>query len=642
LIRISYYITRTAAIIVITVGILVLWGWHINNISLKQVLPKMVAMNPMEAVSFILCGIAFLLHQQKGYKRILAITLASLVILIALLRIAAIIGLYDAGIDRLLFAEQLQSTIYNGTTNHIVPHAAVSFFICGTALLLLIHGRAITAQWMALPVNALSILSIIGYSYHISSYYVVTSFTPMSFHGGITFMFLSMTLLLAESTKGFMGEITNMHAGGKAARILLPALVAIPALLGYYILKGISKGNFSVVVWMSLFVCAVIFMFGLLVWATARFINKSEEKRLLEKQKADEERRQMTEYKIKQSQERYFTLMNSVDGIVWEADAQTFAFTFISKQAEQILGYPAERWVTEPTFWADHIIEEDRKWAVNFCAAATAQGKPHQFEYRMIAADGRILWLRDFVSVLMENRKPVKLSGIMVDITEQKKMEQELSEKERSKQKLITEITILAQEKERNELGLELHDNINQLLSVVKLYLGRAKTEKALSEEMIDKSYLHLEEAIRDIRKLSHSLVAPSLGHDGLKEALEDLTRSVQDLNKIDIRLLLDEDFELALQDKKKELMLYRIVQEQLTNIVKYANATEVVICLELQENNLTLMINDNGVGFDTQLQSNGIGLKNINSRVHFYAGKMSLTSAPGEGCTLEISVPKD
>ncbi len=159
---------------------------------------------------------------------------------------------------------------------------------------------------------------------------------------------------------------------------------------------------------------------------------------------------------------------------------------------------------------------------------------------------------------------------------------------------------------------------------------------------MIDKSYLHLEEAIRDIRKLSHSLVAPSLGHDGLKEALEDLTRSVQDLNKIDIRLLLDEDFELALQDKKKELMLYRIVQEQLTNIVKYANATEVVICLELQENNLTLMINDNGVGFDTQLQSNGIGLKNINSRVHFYAGKMSLTSAPGEGCTLEISVPKD
>lgn len=597
-------------------------------------------MNPMSALLFVLCGISFLLHRQKGFKHHLALALAVLVMLIAALRMMAVPGLYDAGIDRLLFTEKLQTTIYSGTPNHMVPHAALAFFICGLSLFFLINGRVNTSQWLVLPVNGLSILSVVGYSYHISSFYVVTSFIPLSFHEGICLNLLSMALLLADSTKGFMGEVTNLHAGGKAARILLPALVMIPAFLGYFVLKGIFKGHFSVVVWMALFVCAVIFMFGLLVWTTARIINKSEAKRLLEKQKAEEELRQMTEYKIKQSQERFYTLMNSVDGIVWEADAQNFAFTFISKQAEQILGYPTERWVTEPTFWADHIIEEDRTWAVSFCAAATAQGRPHQFEYRMIAADGRILWLRDFVSVLMENKKPVKLSGIMVDITEQKKMEEELREKERSQQKLITEITILAQEKERNELGLELHDNINQLLSVVKLYLGRAKTETVVRQEMIDKSYLHLEEAIRDIRKLSHSLVAPSLGHDGLKEALEDLARSVQDLNKIDIQLLLDEDFEHALQDKKKELMLYRIVQEQLTNIVKYANATEVVICLQLQENNLSLLINDNGVGFDMQVPSNGIGLKNINSRVHFYAGKMMLTSAPGEGCTLEILVP--
>ncbi len=627
---------------VIAVAVLVLWGWQVDSIFLKQIFDEMVAMNPMIAVCFIFCGISFLLHGQQGYKRIIAISFALLVILIAVLRILAVTGLYDVGVDRLLFTRELQKTTYNGTSNHMVAHAAVAFFICGLSLLLLLYNRIKASQFLALAVNGLSILSVIGYSYHMLTYYVVTPFVPLAFHGGICFMLLSMALLLAESTKGFMAQITNMNAGGKAARLLLPALSFIPAVLGYYVLTGMLKQRFSVVAWMALFVCAVIFMFGILVWLTAYIINKFEAKRLQEKELADEERRQMAEYKIWQSQQRYYTLMNSVDGIVWEADAQTFAFSFVSEQAERMLGYPTERWINEPTFWAQHIHEEDRTWAVNFCAQATGEGRSHQFEYRMIAADGRIFWLRDIVAVSMENNQPARLSGIMVDITEHKKMEQELREKQLSQQKLITEITILAQEKERNELGLELHDNINQLLSVVKLYLGIAKTEKTFNEEMIDKSYLHLEEAIQDIRKLSHSLVAPSLGHDGLKEALEDLAESIQKLNQIDIRVLIDEDFESLLKDKKKELMLYRVVQEQLNNIVKYAQATEVTIHLKQQGRNLNLLIRDNGIGFDIHQQSNGIGLKNINSRVHFYSGKMDIISAPGKGCTLEVSIPHD
>jgi signal transduction histidine kinase len=86
--------------------------------------------------------------------------------------------------------------------------------------------------------------------------------------------------------------------------------------------------------------------------------------------------------------------------------------------------------------------------------------------------------------------------------------------------------------------------------------------------------------------------------------------------------------------------MLYRIVQEQLNNIIKYAKASEVNIRLKQQDDQLILFISDNGVGFDVHEQSNGIGLKNINSRVNFYSGKMHLASAPGEGCTLEVSIP--
>jgi PAS domain S-box-containing protein len=638
--RISFYLTRVSAIIVIVICLFVLWGWQANIVSLKSISSGMVAMNPMTAVSFILGGFSFLLSRQKGYKLIIAKALAVSVILIATLKIIAVIGLYDAGIDRLLFNQQLQTTLYNGQANHMVQHTAAGFLLAGISLLLLLNGRILASQWFGLPVNGLGVLSVIGYTYHLSSGYLVTSFTPMAFHGGICFMLFSMALVLAESDRGFIAEITNLHAGGKAARLLLPALVIIPAILGYYVLTGVLRERFSVVVWVSLFVCAVIFMFGVLVWATAYIINRSEIKQLQEKRIAEQQRQELVEYKYKQSQERYYTLMNSVDGIVWEANAQTFAFSFVSEQAERLLGYPVERWINEPSFWSDHIHEDDREEAVSYCALSTAEGRSHQFEYRMMAADGRILWLRDIVSVIMENGKPTRLSGIMVDITEQKQLAEELRDKQLSKQKLITEITILAQEKERNELGLELHDNINQLLSVVKLYLGVAKTEKTFNEEIIERSYLHLEEAMHDIRKLSHTLVAPSLGHDGLKEALEDLADSVQEPNKLTVQLLIDEDYDALEVDKNKELMLYRIAQEQLNNILKYAKASEITIRLKQQGENLILFIHDNGVGFDINQQGNGIGLKNINSRVNFYSGKMHLSSAPGEGCTLEVSIP--
>lgn len=638
--RIAFYLTRTSAIIVIVISVLVLWGWQQNIIFLKQVSSTMVAMNPMTAVAFIIASTSLMLSQQKDYKLFIAKILASFVIGIALLRLLAVSGLYDAGIDRLLFPEKITTTTYNGIANYMVPHAAVAFLLAGIALLLLLNKKFVASQWIVLPVNGLGVLSVIGYTYHISSGFYITSFTPMAFHVGICFMLLSMAILFAKSRKGFVAEITNIHAGGKAARLLLPALVIIPAILGYLVLSGMLRGRFSIVAWVAVFVCAVIFMFGTLVWVTAYIINKSEVKRIQQKQIAEEQRRELVEYKFKQSQERYYTLMNSVDGIVWEADAQTLVFTFVSEQAERMLGYPVERWLNEPDFWAEHIFEDDRTWAINYCAQSTAEGKSHQFEYRMIAADGHILWLRDIVAVSVENGKPAKLSGIMVDITEQKKMENELKEKELSQQKLITEITILAQEKERNELGLELHDNINQLLSVVKLYLGVAKTEKTFNEEIIERSYLHLEEAMQDIRKLSHSLVAPSLGHDGLKEALEDLVESVQQPDQLSVKLFIDEDYDALEIDKNKELMLYRIVQEQLNNIIKYAKATEVSIRLKHQDEQLILFISDNGVGFDVHEQNNGIGLKNINSRVNFYSGKMHLASAPGEGCTLEVSIP--
>ena len=131
---------------------------------------------------------------------------------------------------------------------------------------------------------------------------------------------------------------------------------------------------------------------------------------------------------LSRSNEQFRNLVNTVGGIVWEADAKTFRFSFVGEQAERILGYSTERWLNESTFWKDHLHPADRDWAVDFCSNATAEKKDHDFEYRMIAADGRTVWLRDLVTVVVEGERAIKLRGVMIDITNQKRAEAALRE----------------------------------------------------------------------------------------------------------------------------------------------------------------------------------------------------------------------
>lgn len=112
-------------------------------------------------------------------------------------------------------------------------------------------------------------------------------------------------------------------------------------------------------------------------------------------------------------------LINSVDGIVWEADPLTFRINFVNSRAETVLGYPASQWTEEPTFWVDHIHPDDREYAINYCGQCSDRQEDHEFTYRMLASDGRTVWLRDLVKVGVENGRTTSLRGIMVDVTEQ-------------------------------------------------------------------------------------------------------------------------------------------------------------------------------------------------------------------------------
>jgi len=164
---------------------------------------------------------------------------------------------------------------------------------------------------------------------------------------------------------------------------------------------------------------------------------------------------------LRRSQQQYQSLINAVDGIVWEVDPHTLQFSFVSYKTEQLLGYPVERWLTEPSFWVEHIHPDDRDWVVKVCQQATQTKQDQDFEYRMIAADGRTVWLRDMVTVVMENHQPVKLQGVMLEITRRKQMEVALQQ-QAEREKLIS---VIAQ---RIRQSLNLQETLKTTVAEVR------------------------------------------------------------------------------------------------------------------------------------------------------------------------------
>ncbi len=140
--------------------------------------------------------------------------------------------------------------------------------------------------------------------------------------------------------------------------------------------------------------------------------------------------RLQAEETLKKSRQDFQALVDSLEGIVWECDFPSYRFTFVSQQAERLLGYPTDQWLTQPNFYCDHLHEADKSWALDHCRQATLRKKNHEMECRFYHANGQVVWLRDLVTVVVENEKPVKLRGVMFDITHIKQAEKVLQESE--------------------------------------------------------------------------------------------------------------------------------------------------------------------------------------------------------------------
>lgn len=343
------------------------------------------------------------------------------------------------------------------------------------------------------------------------------------------------------------------------------------------------------------------------------------------------------EKELKEAHERLLNFSRATSDAIWEWDMQTGQM-FRNEALMEMIGYQLDN-SRGLSWWLRRIHPEDRNRLADKIKEATEnfQQSWHD-EYRFKCADGSYKHVQDKGFVVYENGLAVKMIGSLQDVSSLKELENELANVQMQKQKEMSETIIKMQEKERTRIGHELHDNVNQILSTVKLFFDGITPSNAEQRQLKQKSieYLHL--AIEEIRKLSRELVTPQLKEGKLTDTIDTMISDLQLTGALKISFAHNIDDTLLSGSKK--ITLFRILQEQLKNIIRHSNATTTRISLQTINEAVVLAITDNGKGFDPHHTRQGIGLTNIHERTQFYDGTVDISSAVGKGCTLTVTIP--
>lgn len=267
------------------------------------------------------------------------------------------------------------------------------------------------------------------------------------------------------------------------------------------------------------------------------------------------------------------------------------------------------------------------------------------FNFRFIRSDGKVRHgYAEWRFEMDANNVPVRLFGIMQDITERKEAEESLKLLEKKmlqqkieQQKKIARAIITGQEKERNHIGKELHDNINQILAGTKIYLSIAAKRSEEVKELIQYPMQLIDSSIDEIRLLCSKMVIP-LKNINLENLVKDLCIKIGQDGKIKTDCIYEVPDNIISDDIK--LNIYRILQELTNNIFKYAEATKVDIIIETRDENLRVMVQDDGKGFDAATKRHGIGISNIINRAETFNGNVEIITSPGNGCKTIITIP--
>ncbi len=368
--------------------------------------------------------------------------------------------------------------------------------------------------------------------------------------------------------------------------------------------------------------------------------------RALREAAARRDRRQAEEA-LRESEQRYRLLVRNLPAVVYRGYLDG-AVDFIDDKVEGIAGYPRTEFDSRRLKWPELVMESDRE---DF-KAAFLQGlrgsKAFAREYRIKRNDGREVWIQDRGQIICDPQGQVEyISGVFFDITDRKRSEEALRESEQ-RLRFLTSQLLTAQESERKRISMELHDEVGQSLTVLKLQIRSIQRslwedQQELRGECVD-LLQYLDRVIDNTRRLSRDL-SPSILEDlGLMSALRYL------LNGLGKHIQVSYDSEVAGLDQlfppEAQIIIYRIVQECLNNIFKHSGASEVSLIIKEQDGLASLVLEDNGQGFnvveilDRSAADRGLGLAALYERARMLGGFLEIWSQKGSGTRITCNIP--
>jgi PAS domain S-box-containing protein len=333
------------------------------------------------------------------------------------------------------------------------------------------------------------------------------------------------------------------------------------------------------------------------------------------------------ELELRASEEKFRTLVEQ--NLVGVFILQDDSFQYVNPGLEQISGYTKSELETEIKFHSLVHDDDVLKVRTNYLRRLRGEEVDNQYIFRIFNRAGDMRYVDAIVSRIVYYGQPAIL-GTLVDITD--RIEEE---------KRVGKAVNNAQEKERMQIGMELHDNVQQILVGTLINLDFAKRRldnKTVIENTLTNVSVYVNDALQELRRLAHEL-APSLNHPGsFSDKLKHLVSTIDKTDTIQFIVDADSD-EMELADDV-QVALYRIIQEQLSNVLKYARAGHVWITVRQQNGSLKLTVTDDGVGFDADTVKRGIGIENITRRTHVLGGSSKIISTPGNGCELSVEIP--
>ncbi|GAB2840696.1 sensor histidine kinase [Ferruginibacter profundus] len=340
--------------------------------------------------------------------------------------------------------------------------------------------------------------------------------------------------------------------------------------------------------------------------------------------------------KLRQANDELEKIFNTVDEVLFSMDMVNYRIKHISIACIKVYGYTPDEFMTDRDLWLKLIHQHDKIFVGKIYEKLQA-GNTVFNKYRIIHRDNNIRWVETKMIPALDTRgRLIRIDGICNDVTEKMKLEKKLATERKQQVQEITAAVIAAQEKERAFLGEELHDNINPILATARLYMDCAVSREESRINLIKDSKNFITTAMDEIRTLSKTLAAPSLGDISLTDAIADMISHIENVHELEFSTKWACEDEGMINDNLK-LAIYRIVQEQLNNILKHASAKTVFITLQQQGTKVELNITDDGIGFDVTQKRNGVGLQNIINRSAIFNGKVNIASEPGQGCELTV-----